>query len=99
MKILSTPTASTKNGMTSITISVKGTPKKLKMPREQATELSTIKIPAMPKEIFESTYKKEKQITILIELKTYPFLYIHFANVNLAQYTIVPTQLKSQKCI
>lgn len=53
--MLSTPIASTKKGMTSITISVSGIPKKLKMPIEHATELSTIRMPAIPREIFEST--------------------------------------------
>lgn len=41
--------------MTSIIIKVAGTPAKQNIPREQRTEITTIKTPANPKEIFEST--------------------------------------------
>lgn len=57
---MSTPTASTKNGITSIIIRVAGTPAKQNMPREERTDTITMKTPAKPNEIFESTWKTIK---------------------------------------
>lgn len=45
MKMLSTPTASTRNGITSMMISVAATPKKPNRPTEHTTDASTINTP------------------------------------------------------
>lgn len=48
MKILSTPTASTRKGITSIMIKVAGTPMNANKPTDDMTEASTIKTPPRP---------------------------------------------------
>lgn len=53
--MLSTPTARTRKGITSMIINVAGMPAKQKIPKEERTETITIKTPAKPSEIFEST--------------------------------------------
>lgn len=60
MKILSTPTASTKNGMTSMVRRVVGTPAYPHTPKEQNTEHSTTTIPPTPRVILLSNYKNLK---------------------------------------
>lgn len=54
MKILSTPTARTRNGMTSIIMSVAGMPTKPNKPTEQTTEANTKSTPPRPRVILES---------------------------------------------
>lgn len=55
INMLSTPTARTRKGITSIIIKVAGTPAKQKMPKDESTDTMTINTPANPREIFEST--------------------------------------------
>lgn len=54
IKILSTPTARTRNGMTSIIISVAGMPMKPNKPTEHTTEANTRSTPPRPRVILES---------------------------------------------
>jgi len=54
IKILSTPTASTRNGMTSMMINVAGTPINPNNPTEQITDASTMSTPPSPRVILES---------------------------------------------
>lgn len=54
MKILSTPTASTRNGITSMMIKVAGIPIKANKPTEETTEASTITTPPNPRVILLS---------------------------------------------
>lgn len=54
MKILSTPTASTKKGMTSMMIKVAGMPTKANKPTEEITEAKTITTPPKPSVILLS---------------------------------------------
>lgn len=49
MKILSTPTARTRKGMTSTIINVAGTPRKRKKPRDETTERRTTNTPTRPR--------------------------------------------------
>ncbi|KPM09646.1 hypothetical protein QR98_0081870 [Sarcoptes scabiei] len=60
MKRLSTPTARTRNGITSTMISVERTPKKHNKPIDEITDRSTIKIPVKPSIILESTCVMDK---------------------------------------
>lgn len=55
INMLSTPTARTRKGITSIMIRVAGTPAKQNIPNDDSTETITINTPARPREIFEST--------------------------------------------
>ncbi len=55
MKILSTPTARTRNGTTSMMIRVAGTPAYENVPNELATEHRTIRTPHKPTMSFVST--------------------------------------------
>lgn len=59
MKMLSTPTAKTRKGTTSIMMSVAGTPQKLYTPRDAMTERKTRTTPARPSAIFEWICKKK----------------------------------------
>lgn len=60
MNILSTPTASTRNGMTSMMIKVAGTPRYPKSPTDAATDARTIETPATPRAIWLSICKRLK---------------------------------------
>jgi len=55
MKTLSTPTASTRKGITSAMIRVTLTPRSEKRPTEDETAMRTITIPKSPSENFELT--------------------------------------------
>jgi hypothetical protein len=55
--MLSTPTASTRNGTTSMMINVAGLLAKLKIPKEQRTEPSTIMMPPNARLNLESIWK------------------------------------------
>lgn len=59
---LSTPTARTRNGTTSMMISVAFTPMYDKRPKEEPTAQRTITTPARPSEIFESICKQDKRM-------------------------------------
>ena len=54
IKILSTPTANTKNGITSMVNMVVATFRYPKTPKLQNTEIKTIQIPLIPRTIFDS---------------------------------------------
>lgn len=54
MNMLSTPTASTRNGMTSIMIKVAGIPIKANKPTEETTDANTITTPPKPRVILLS---------------------------------------------
>lgn len=54
--MLSTPTASTRKGITSMMMRVAGTPRKDQRPMEENTEARTIETPPILREIFRSTY-------------------------------------------
>ena len=56
IKILSTPTARTKNGITSIIIKVADNPVNEHAPRDAATDNKTITTPTIPTVTFASTY-------------------------------------------
>lgn len=62
MKILSTPTASTRNGITSKMMRVAFTLRYEKNPMLAETESITIVTPAIPSENFMSTMKDSKQV-------------------------------------
>lgn len=54
MKMLSTPTASTRNGITSMMINVAGIPMKANKPTDETTEAKTITTPPRPSVILLS---------------------------------------------
>ena len=58
MKMLSTPTASTKNGITSTIINVAFVPAREQAPNEAATESRTMITPTIPTVILASILKK-----------------------------------------
>jgi hypothetical protein len=53
MKMLSTPIARTRKGITSEMINVAGSPNKLHNPTDIASDINTIEIPARPKRNLE----------------------------------------------
>lgn len=56
--MLSTPTAKTKKGMTSTMMRVAGIPKYENAPRDDITDIRTIRTPTRPNVNLESTYRK-----------------------------------------
>ena len=56
--MLSTPTASTRKGMTSMIIKLRGTPINEYRPMEVVTDMITTITPDRPKTIFESIWEK-----------------------------------------
>ncbi len=69
MNILSTPTANTRNGMTSTIIRVDLTFIKLKRPIDAVTDNRTITTPHKPNIIFESIFEREIKLKLKLFFK------------------------------
>ena len=71
IKILSTPTAKTRKGRTSMMIRVKSKPNRVIIPMEEKTLASTITTPVSPRKILDSTKSFEDDEIFPRESETY----------------------------